>query len=122
MDINFYNGKLFEYHGTHDGVDYWIASRGKHPLAYVKASHIDFSDKTTFDEFECHGEITFNGTRTFGGETSLVIGWDYAHFTLNDYSTLWQYLSDEDAKSLKRWSFEEIQREVFEFIDKYRIS
>lgn len=120
-DVNFYNGEYFEYHGTHNGVDYWIASRGSHPLAYVKAAQIDFRDKANFDEFECHGEITFKGTKTLCGAISLVIGWDYAHFGLNDYSTLYEILPDFDLLKLKRWTFNEVEKEIFDFIDKYGI-
>lgn len=120
-DVDFYNGKYSECYSVYQGVRYWIVSNGQHPLAYVEADKIDFSNITYSDEFECHGEVTFRGTKDFTiGGSEIVVGWDYAHFTLNDYSTLWKHLSDEDEKNLKRWSFEEIQREVFKFIDKYK--
>lgn len=120
-NVDFYNGKYSECYSVYQGVRYWIVSNGQHPLAYVEADKIDFSNITYYDEFECHGEVTFRGTKDFTiGGPEIVVGWDYAHFTLNDYSALWEHLSDEDEKNLKRWSFEEIQREVFKFIDKYK--
>lgn len=121
MDINFYNGKPFKYHGTHNGVDYWIVSAGFHPLAYVKADKIDYIEEIYFDELECHGAISFKGFKVFSGTKENVFGWDYAHFMLNDYSTLFEKWIGLDSSKLKRWTFSEVEKEVFDFIDKYKL-
>ena len=118
-DVNFYNGKLFEHHGTYNGVDYWIISYGYHPCAYVKYDQIE--SKTCCSEYGCHGEITFKGKRILWTGEEDVIGWDYAHLGLNDYSVHMTIFSDEKTKHLKRWTFSEVEKEVFDFIDKYRI-
>lgn len=117
-DVNFYNGKPFEYHGIHNGVDYWIVSNGYHPLAYVKLNQIE--NNTIYNDFECHGEITFRGKKEFAKGFEYVIGWDYAHFILNDY-TIYLDKTEKDEENLKRWTFDEIEKEIFDFIDKYRI-
>lgn len=118
-DVNFYNGKYFEYHGIHNGVDYWIVSNGYYPCAYVKYAQIE--SKTFFSEYECHGEITFKGKKEFAKGSEDVIGWDYAHLGLDDYSTLYANWDDFDLSNLKRWTFDEVEKEVFDFIDKYGI-
>lgn len=118
--VNFYNGKSYEYHGTHNGVDYWIVSMGCHPLAYVKFDQLD-CDEIYFDELECHGGITYKCTTTLCGVESHVIGWDYAHLGLNDYSTLYAKWNNFDLSKLKRWTFSEVEKEIFEFIDKYKL-
>lgn len=130
-DVNFYNEKPFEYHGTHNGVDFWIVSNGFHPLAYVKANQILFDNIGDYDDFKCHGGITFKGEKEFRTESEDVIGWDYAHLILNDYTSHLEnprvacankkYLNDWTFH-FKRWTFDEVEKEVFEFIDKYRIS
>ena len=117
-NVNFYNEKPFEYHGTHNEVDYWIVSYGYHPLAYVKLNQIE--SKTFFDEYECHGEITFKGKKEFAKGFEYVIGWDYAHFILNDY-TIYLDKTEKDEENLKRWTFDEVEKEVFDFIDKYKM-
>lgn len=118
-DVNFYNEKPFEYHGIHNGVDYWIVSYGYHPLAYVKADQIE--SKTYFSEYECHGEITFKGKRIFWTGEEDVVGWDYAHLGLNDYSVHMAVFGYEKTKHLMRWRFDEVEKEVFDFIDKYKL-
>lgn len=117
-DVNFYNGKYFEYHGTHNGVEYWIVSKGYHPLAYVQLSQIE--GDMIYHDYECHGGITFRGKKEFAKGFEYVIGWDYAHFILDDY-TIYLDKTEEDEANLKRWTFDEVEKEVFDFIDKYRI-
>lgn len=117
-DVNFYNGKPFEYHGTHDGVDYWIVSYGYYPCAYVKLKQIEC--KTFPNEYECHGGIICRGKKAFEKGYEYVIGWYYAHFCLNDYS-IYMDKTEEDEANLKHWTFSEVEKEVFDFIDKYRI-
>ena len=125
-NVNFYNGKPFEYHGTHNGVDYWIVSYGYHPLAYVKADKIDYCDKIYYDQLECHGGISFKGFKVLSGTREFVLGWDYAHlgrnnYSILDYSTLYAKCYNIDVSKLKRWTFSEVEKEVFDFIDKYKI-
>ena len=120
-DVNFYNGKYFEYHGTHNGVDYWIVSYGGHPLAYVKADKIDYCDKIYYDQLECHGGISFKGSKVLSDTREFVFGWDYAHLGLGDYSTIYADWYDFDLSKSKRWTFDEVEKEVFDFIDKYKL-
>ena len=129
-DVNFYNGEYFEYHETHNGVNYWIVSNGFHQLAYVKSDQIDFAAIHFTEEFRCHGGITFKGKKKFRSESEDVIGWDYSHLILNDYTSHLEnprfacanekYLNDWTSH-FKRWTFDEVEKEVFDFIDKYRI-
>ena len=123
-NVNFYNEKPFEYHGIHNGVDYWIVSYGYHPLAYVKADQIE--SKTYFSEYECHGGMTFKGKRILWTGEEDVVGWDYAHlgrnnYSILDYSTLYAKCYNIDVSKLKRWTFDEVEKEVFDFIDKYKL-
>ena len=120
-NVDFYNGKPFEYHGTYNEVDYWIVSAGFHPLAYVKADKIDYCDKIYYDQLECHGGISFKGFKVFSDTKEIVFGWDFAHLVLNDYSTLYEKWTNMDLSKLKRWTFDEVEKEVFDFIDKYKI-
>lgn len=50
-----------------------------------------------------------------------VVGWDYAHLGLNDYSVHMTVFGYEKTKHLKRWTFDEVEKEIFDFIDKYSI-
>ena len=118
-NIDFYNGKPFEYHGTHNGVEYWIVSKGYHPLAYVQLSQIE--GDMIYHDYECHGGITFRGKKEFAKGFEYVIGWDYMHLGLDDYSTHYEDWDELYSLKLKRWTFSEVEKEVFDFIDKYRI-
>lgn len=118
-DVNFYNGEYFEYHGTHDGVDYWIVSNGYHPLAYVQHDQIRYN--MIYHDYECHGGITFRGKKEFAKSSEYVIGWDYMHLGLDDYSTHYEDWDELDLSKLKRWTFSEVEKEIFDFIDKYGI-
>jgi hypothetical protein len=109
--------------GEKDGYKWFILSLGRHPCAYVAVpiGH-PLYDKTTSDIeglLDCHGGITFTSNDFFFNPIVVKnvhwIGWDYAHS--EDYTgfasmnmTAW------DGGELKRWTTEEIRKEVMNII------
>ena len=95
------------------GLLYFILNLGTHPTAYIKLPDNLEIDK---DEIDVHGGITYSEDYLFindivGEIHGKFIGWDYAHY--NDF--VGYYTPNDDALyMLKRWTTEEIYKEVRE--------
>lgn len=114
MEYKKHNGEInFEIldKGQEKGIYWWIVSYGSHPCAYlaIKKRH-EFFGKDTIDiNLPVHGGITYSKSDYHFnpiclGDDFWIIGWDYAHY--RDYSTIFNNNQD------KKWTIEEIKKEV----------
>lgn len=100
------------------GFSYYILSLGSHPTAYVEipVNHILYGKY--YIEIEDMGiDIDVNGGLTYSRDYLFLengkelkgwfIGWDYNH--CSDYSGLFNF---RPSNELKKWTTEEIQKEV----------
>lgn len=113
--------------GICDGYHYIIVSYGTHPCAYVEIpeSHKYYGcEYINFPDINCHGGLTYS-SKGFVREIEesgeiftrdgYYIGWDYNHY--GDYSVsmaLFGMLGE------KRWTTEEIFKEVVSVIKQLR--
>lgn len=98
--------------GEYLGRKYFIISYGTHPCAYIEnlEGYTDYYDEC-LDGIEVHGGFTFLGEK----EGVNCLGWDYSHCC--DYSSYYESYPYFFAEGLKRWTTEEIQKEVFDVIE-----
>lgn len=101
--------------GTYKGTDYYILNLGTHPCAYVDVTSTPL-DGVSYEniDIECHGGLTYSREylATVDKE-GWFIGWDYGHY--DDYMGC--FCSPIDEICTKKWTTEEILREVKEVID-----
>lgn len=103
--------------GTYKGYNFHIISYGTHPCAYVEIPKLN-SSKSEFDEcISCHGGVTYTGDLSHvlvpKNPNHWFIGWDYAHS--GDY--VCSPFPSKYDKYDKKWTTEEILKEVTEVID-----
>lgn len=109
--------------GIYRDYEYMIVSYGSHPCAYVKLekNNVYYGLSDTDMPYLCHGGVTYSApTFKLSSDTeNWWIGWDYCH--CDDY---FEYSSDYYAKfnafydaTRKKWTTEEIYKEVTEVID-----
>jgi len=106
--------------GKYKGYEFEIISYGTHPCAYVcvPVGHPFYEKPYDEVDVDCHWGCTYSQRREDG---KWWIGWDYAHF--EDYSGV--NLLYESIPALKefandfgkKWTTDEILKEVFEVID-----
>lgn len=109
--------------GTYKGYDYKIVSYGTHPCAYIacEGKIKDLESENNFLPY-VHGGATYFGDL---GESTNYVGWDYAHGC--DYlGSDVIYEDDEEMReyisSKKKWTTEEILREIYSVIDYIDVS
>ena len=103
--------------GVYKNVKYAILSLGTHPTAYVEniIEVSDYMDERLFG-VEVHGGFTYLDMAYWDSEDkSWYLGWDYAHY--NDFMGYYTPKDEWLFFNTKRWTFEEIQLEVFHVID-----
>ena len=115
------------YEGEYKGYYFYIVSYGIHPCAYIEIpkNHRwfgrDYNDEE-LENIECHGGLTYSDNlhHVLGKEKAngrWFIGWDYGH--LGDFEGF--YLDDRFEygvlKNDKKWTTEEIYKEVCDVID-----
>lgn len=107
--------------GTYEGYHYLILSLGSHPCAYVELPKNHKYYGLNYDEIpiECHGGLTYSDLEGVifpktneNHRDGFWIGWDYAHLGDCYYSMLMPASSSVG----KRWTTEEIFKEVKEVI------
>ena len=104
--------------GFYKGVPFVILNLGTHPTAYVEniVQATNYNDSSLVD-VDVHGGFTFCGKAHWEGKNTTGLewlGWDYAH--------CWDFMGyygpeDGTLYMLKKWSTEEILREVHFVID-----
>ena len=95
------------------GLLYFILNLGLHPTAYIKIpNNLDIDD----NDIDVHGGITYTGDHLWINENEKLdgkfIGWDYAHY--GDYAGYEEKLPKELQTGGKKWTAEEIYKEVRE--------
>lgn len=104
-------------HGTCFELFYWIVSYGTHPCAYIMIPQSNKYFKKDFEEIDIdvHGGLTYsNKYLPFESEKddnkAWYIGWDYAHY--GDYMGYEEKVPKDFRIGGKKWTTEEIKREV----------
>ena len=102
--------------GSCCGYNYFILNLGTHPTAYVEIPVTSKLYKKHYDyiNIDVHGGLTYSADYLDIGDDVLkgwFIGWDYAHY--NDYLGFEEFYSKEFKKNSKKWTTEEIQKEVY---------
>lgn len=97
--------------GCYKGYKYVILNLGTHPTAYVENKlHVDSYADDKLTDIDVHGGFTYLGQRLFRcGDATEYIGWDYAHWD--------DFCGFAPEVGGKRWTTEEIQKDVFMVID-----
>lgn len=102
---------------SYKGYEYIVLSLFSHPTAYVilDKNHKWFGKSEEEINISCHGGLTYSSNTLSDiiteEEDKWVIGWDYSHNILGDYSGMIIELGG------KKWTTKEIIDEVIEFID-----
>ena len=101
--------------GEYRGFEYRIMDLGTHPTAYVKIPKghpLYKKDWEKIENIEVHGGLTYGRNYLMGGNGKLDgwwIGWDYAHYR--------DHMGYDPETVGKRWTTEEILRDVTSVID-----
>ena len=103
--------------GKYKGYEFEIISYGTHPCAYVcvPVGHPFYEKPYDEVDVDCHWGLTYSQRGTDG---KWWIGWDYAH--CDDYggmSLLYASMGYAFDDNGKKWTTDEILKEVFEVID-----
>ena len=104
--------------GTCFGLFYWILNLGTYPTAYVKIpeSHKYWLKDYSDIDIEVHGGLTYSKDYLNISENQKIegwfIGWDYAHF--GDYVGYEEHVPSRYRTGGKKWTTEEIQKEVYD--------
>lgn len=112
--------------GIIDDYQWFIASYGTHPCAYVKIpkehklhNRKDIGD---FYDIDVHGDITFTGEdflfNPVVDNDSWWIGWDYAHS--GDYRKITMFDELHFNDNSKKWKIEEIKNEIKNAIEQLK--
>ena len=95
--------------GEYRSIKYMIVSRHEYPCSYIELGK-------EYEGISCHGGVTYSGRGVPGFEdvtrSTHWIGWDYAHFG--------DYIAFMPGHGGKRWSTEELVKEVHEVIDRVK--
>jgi hypothetical protein len=95
------------------GLLYYIMNLGLYPTAYIKLPNNFNIDE---NEIEVHGGITYSEDHLWISENQKLdgkfVGWDYAHY--GDYDGYKELVSKKFRTGGKRWTTEEIYKEVRE--------
>lgn len=104
------------------GLLYYILNLGTHPTAYIKIPkghklyNKDYDDIYGEVDIDVHGGITYSRDHLWISENQKIegwfIGWDYAHY--GDYARYEEILPKEMRIGGKKWTTEEIFKEVKE--------
>lgn len=102
--------------GSHFGYNYFILNLGTHPTAYVEIPVTSKLYNKHYDDIniDVHGGLTYSADHLDIGDDVLkgwFIGWDYAHY--NDYLGFEDFYLKEFKRNSKKWTTEEIQKEVY---------
>lgn len=113
------------YEGKYKGLQFYIASLGSHPVAYVAVPENhplykkDIIKGDTDIEILVHGGITFNDNDIYHIRGNIpegwFIGWDYAHY--GDYDPYMAQIRGYDKTDVRRWTTPEIYEEVKNVIE-----
>jgi len=113
------------YQGTFKGIDFVIYSFGTHPVAYVRipenhkyynTSHMNINDNSP-----AHGGFTYTGSLSHivknnpSIKSGFYYGWDYSHY--DDFSGFDLMYPLELQSGGKKWTTEEIYKDVIEVIE-----
>lgn len=103
--------------GTCFGFFYWILNLGTHPTAYIKIpkNHKYYVKEYGEIDIDVHGGLTYARDYLYINETQKIdgwfIGWDYAHYL--DYGGYEEKLPENLRTGGKKWTTEEIRKEVY---------
>lgn len=99
--------------GQYKDVKYAILNRGHFPVAYVEnILRVDDYTDDILRNIDVHCGFTYCGPAYWDKkENSSFVGWDYGHIC--DYTVFCDYVWNEG----KKWTYEEILKEVFCVID-----
>ena len=102
--------------GSCCGYNYFILNLGTHPTAYVEIPVTSKLYNKHYDDIniDVHGGLTYSADHLDIGDDVLkgwFIGWDYAHY--NDYLGFEDFYLKEFKRNSKKWTTEEIQKEVY---------
>lgn len=102
--------------GSCYGYNYFILNLGTHPTAYVEIPVTSKLYNKHYDDIniDVHGGLTYSADHLDIGDDVLkgwFIGWDYAHY--NDYLGFEDFYLKEFKRNSKKWTTEEIQKEVY---------
>lgn len=100
------------------GLLYYIMNLGIHPTAYIRIpeEHKDYKKDYNDIDLSVHGGLTYARNHLWISENQKIdgwfVGWDYAHW--GDYAGYEEKLPDELKTGGKKWTTEEIFKEVKE--------
>lgn len=114
--------------GLYNGIEYLIISYGTHPCAYIKVPRdnkyfgVDYNDVPLY----VHGGLTYGGDLAYLNadiepiinNSDYWLGWDYAHggdFVGYDLALNLPFKSND-----KKWTTDEIVRQVIQAIDDFK--
>lgn len=103
--------------GEYEGYKYYIVSLGTHPCAYVEIpkghKYYGKIDGDAYDlDIDVHGGITFGDWNLCGVSDNYMIGWDYSHYNDFSYSFANVFVDDFGHFLGKKWTTEEILKDV----------
>lgn len=99
------------------GLLYYILNLGTHPTAYIKIpENSKYYKKDMYDiDIAVHGGITYAEDGLYVDNREVqgwFIGWDYGHY--GDYAGYEEILPNNMRTNGKKWTTEEIKKEVRE--------
>ena len=100
------------------GLLYYIMNLGTHPTAYIRIpeGHKDYKKDYDDIDLSVHGGLTYARNYLWISENQKIdgwfVGWDYAHY--GDYAGYEEKFPDELKTGGKKWTTEEILKEVKE--------
>lgn len=99
------------------GLLYYILNLGTHPTAYIKIpENSKYYKKDMYDiDIAVHGGITYAEDGLYADNREVqgwFIGWDYGHY--GDYAGYEEILPNNMRTNGKKWTTEEIKKEVRE--------
>lgn len=104
-------------HGTCFELFYWIVSYGTHPCAYIMIPQNNkyFLKDCEEIDIDVHGGLTYSDEylpfeTKRNDNKAWYIGWDYAHY--GDYMGYEEKVPKDFRNGGKKWTTEEIKREV----------
>jgi hypothetical protein len=108
--------------GQLNGIKWKIVSLGTHPTAYVgiPKSHVYFGKDYDEVNINCHGGLTYSKSWILNLLDEIDVwwfGWDYAHY--DDYT---EFGRRYNQNPLKKWTTEEIKKEVMDVIKQMEIT
>ena len=110
------------YHGFYKDYEFYIMNLGIHPTAYVNVIDNKLLAMKDYHDIDInvHGGLTYSENKLYINDkrekvSGWFIGWDYGHY--NDYAGYEMNLPEEIRSNGKKWTTEEIFKDVKNVIE-----